>query len=227
MSNYFIRIESLMGSNNFQKLQKATVAIVGIGGVGGMAAIALARSGINKIIIQDFDVVDESNFNRQVVANIDTIGKPKVFVLEEMIKKINPSCQVISLNEKFDINSSLFNYEFSYLIDAIDNIENKFLLINKCLEKNINFISSMGTAKKLDISKLAIVDINKTSYDPIAKIIRRKMRENNLNSHFKVLSSIEEPIKGEILGSYMPVTSTAGLMLADYIIKEILRNEEM
>lgn len=224
MSEYFNRLSALIGNENLNKLNSSTVAVVGLGGVGGTACLTLARSGVGNIIIQDFDIVNESNFNRQVIANIDSLGKYKVDAMEEMIKRINPSCNVIKINEKFDDNSSLFNHQFSYLIDAIDSLDNKFLLIKKCLYKNIKFISSMGTAKKLDIKKLDIIDINKTTYDPLAKIIRKKMRDEDLKAHFKVLSSTEEPLKSDILGSYMPVTSAAGLMLADYIIKKIINN---
>lgn len=224
MSEYFNRLSALIGNENLNKLNSSTVAVIGLGGVGGTACLTLARSGVGNIIIQDFDIVNESNFNRQVIANIESLGKYKVDAMEEIIKKINPSCNVIKINEKFDDNSSLFNHQFSYLIDAIDSLDNKFLLIKKCLNKDIKFISSMGTAKKLDIKKLDIIDINKTTYDPLAKIIRKKMRDEDLKAHFKVLSSTEEPLKSDVLGSYMPVTSTAGLMLADYIIKEIINN---
>lgn len=222
MNPFFERIETLIGENNFEKLSNETVAIVGVGGVGGTSIMTLARCGVGTLIIQDFDVVCESNFNRQVVANIDTLGKNKVDAMEEIILKINPKCKVIKLNEKFDSNSKLFSYNFNYLIDAIDSVNDKLLLIKTCLEKNINFISSMGTAKKFDIKKLEITTINKTSYDPLAKVIRKRLRENNINNNFMVLSSTEEPKKSDCLGSYMPVTSTAGMMLADYIIKKII-----
>lgn len=222
MNPFFERIETLIGENNFEKLSNETVAIVGVGGVGGTSIMTLARCGVGTLIIQDFDVVCESNFNRQVVANIDTLGKNKVDAMEEIILKINPKCKVIKLNEKFDSNSKLFSYDFNYLIDAIDSVNDKLLLIKTCLEKNINFISSMGTAKKFDIKKLEITIINKTSYDPLAKVIRKRLRENNINNSFMVLSSTEEPKKSDCLGSYMPVTSTAGMMLADYIIKKII-----
>lgn len=222
MSKYLERLEALLGNENVEKLKNSTVAVVGLGGVGGIAAIALARSGVGTIIIQDFDTVCESNFNRQIIASIDTLGKFKVDVMEEMISKINPECKIIKVNEKFDSNSCLFKNDFNYLIDAIDSVNEKILLIKTCLDRNIDFISSMGTAKKVDIKKLAIININQTSYDPLAKVIRRKLRENNIMANFKVLSSTEEPKKLEMLGSYMPVTSTAGLMIADYIIKKII-----
>lgn len=223
MNKYFCRIETLVKEEGFKKIQNATVSVIGLGGVGATAAITLVRSGVKKIIIQDFDKVAESNFNRQILANLDTLNMYKTDALELLIKKINPECEVIKINEKFDDNSSLFNYQFDYLIDAIDSVDNKFLLIKTCVDKNIKFISSMGTAKKFDIKKLDIIDINKTTYDPLAKAIRRKMKENEFKAHFKVLSSTEVPEDCEILGSYMPVTSAAGLMLADYVLKEILK----
>lgn len=222
MNKYFQRLEALIGDNNFEKLSTTTVAVIGLGGVGGTSAITLARCGVGSLIIQDFDVVCESNFNRQVIANVSTLGKYKVDVLEEMILKINPNCKVIKLNEKFDSSSTLFSHKFDYLIDAIDSVDDKINLIKNCLNNNICFISSMGTAKKFDIKKLEITTINKTTYDPLAKVIRKKLRIDNINDNFNVLSSTEEPKKGEILGSYMPVTSCAGLMLADFIIKKII-----
>ena len=137
MNSFFQRLEALLGIENLEKLKNSSVAVVGLGGVGGMATISLARSGIGTIIIQDFDVVCESNFNRQIIANVDTIGKKKVDVMEEMILKINPNCNVIKLDEKFNSSSRLFEYKFDYLIDAIDSVDDKILLIESCLNKKI------------------------------------------------------------------------------------------
>ena len=193
MNSFFQRLEALLGIENLEKLKNSSVAVVGLGGIGGMATISLARSGIGTIIIQDFDVVCESNFNRQIIANVDTIGKKKVDVMEEMILKINPNCNVIKLDEKFNSSSRLFEYKFDYLIDAIDSVDDKILLIESCLNKKIDFISSMGTAKKVDIKKLSITKINQTAYDPLAKVVRRKLRDKNISDNFMVLSSNEEP----------------------------------
>ena len=222
MNSFFQRLEALLGIENLEKLKNSSVAVVGLGGIGGMATISLARSGIGTIIIQDFDIVCESNFNRQIIANVDTIGKKKVDVMEEMILKINPNCNVIKLDEKFNSSSRLFEYKFDYLIDAIDSVDDKILLIESCLNKKIDFISSMGTAKKVDIKKLSITKINQTACDPLAKVVRRKLRDKNISDNFMVLSSNEEPKKTTILGSYMPVTASAGLMISDYIIKMII-----
>ena len=199
MNSFFQRLEALLGIENLEKLKNSSVAVVGLGGIGGMATISLARSGIGTIIIQDFDVVCESNFNRQIIANVDTIGKKKVDVMEEMILKINPNCNVIKLDEKFNSSSRLFEYKFDYLIDAIDSVDDKILLIESCLNKKIDFISSMGTAKKVDIKKLSITKINQTAYDPLAKVVRRKLRDKNISDNFMVLSSNEEPKKTGLL----------------------------
>lgn len=211
---------------DFSKIQNAKVAIIGVGGVGGVATIALARSGVCNFILCDFDKVNVSNINRQVVANTKTIGRFKVDVLEEMILDINPNARIIKIKEPFNENSSLFKEEIDYLVDAIDDVNNKYLLIKETLKRNIPFISSMGTAKKTNIKKLIITDINKTSYDPLARIIRKMIRDEGLNLKFMCLSSTEEVmLKGSELASYMPVTACAGLMIADYIIKKIGENE--
>ena len=219
----FKRLFSLLNDNQIERIQNAKVCIVGIGGVGSVATEVLARSGISKFVLCDFDVIQESNINRQVIANQNTIGKYKVDVAKEKILEINPNACVEVIKERFSDELSLFDFKFDYLIDAIDDINNKFLLIKTCLEKDIPFISSMGTAKKFDSSLLKVVDINKTSYDPLAKRIRKMLRDNNINKKFMVVSSTEEPKNSDILGSYMVVTAYSGLLLADYIIKEIIK----
>lgn len=215
------RLLPLLKEEGINKLKKATVAVIGVGGVGGISAIALARSGVGNIIIQDFDTVEESNINRQIVADYSTIGLSKVDVLEKQIKNINPNCNVIKLNSFFDKdNLSIFDYNINYVIDAIDSFDSKCLLIEHCIKNNIAFISSMGAAKKLDPSKIAITRLNKTSYDPLAKKIRMKFKNNN----FYVVSSTEEP-KCEELGSYMPVVSIFGLLCAHHVISKIVGEE--
>jgi tRNA A37 threonylcarbamoyladenosine dehydratase len=215
----FERLEYLLGEKKLASLNQATVAIVGLGGVGGVCAITLARSGIGHLIIQDFDVVQESNINRQMIANYQTIGIKKTTLVYEEIKKINPCCQVTVIDEHFDENSSLFNHPISFLVDAIDQVPEKILLIKSCLFHHIPFISAMGAAKKFDLKKLEIVEIQKSTYDPLAKIIRKKLREEHIYDKIMVVSSSEEVAPITNLGSYMPVTATAGLLLADYTLK--------
>ena len=212
------RLIPLFKEAGIEKIANATVAVVGVGGVGGICAITLARSGVGNIIIQDFDVVEESNINRQIVANYNTIGLSKVDILEKQIKEINPNCKVTKLNSFFnEDNLNLFSYNIDYVVDAIDSFSSKCLLIEKCIEKNIDFISSMGAAKKIQPTKVCITKINKTSYDPLAKKIRSKFKNNN----FYVVSSTEEA-KCEELGSYMPVVSTFGLLAAHHVIMKIV-----
>ncbi len=218
----FERLEFLLGSSSIDKLNNSKVAVVGLGGVGGVSAITLARNGVGTLIVQDFDVVAPSNINRQIIANYETIGKSKADLVEEEIKRINPNCKIIKLNERFNENSKLFDYDFDFLIDAIDQIDDKYLLITTCVTKKINFISSMGAAKKTDQTKLAIMEISKTTYDPLAKILRKKLRDDQIYDKIMVGSSTEAPRKIANLGSYMPVTASMGLLLADYVIKKII-----
>ncbi len=212
------RLIPLFKEEGINKLQNATVAVVGVGGVGGICAITLARSGVGNIIIQDFDIVEESNINRQIVANYNTIGMSKVDVLYNQIKEINPNCNVIKLNSFFDKdNLSLFSYNIDYVIDAIDSFDSKCFLIENCINRNIKFISSMGAAKKIDPSKVEITKLQKTSYDPLAKKLRNKFKNNN----FYVVSSTENS-KCEELGSYMGVVSTFGIYAAHHVITQIV-----
>ena len=218
----FQRIIALIGLDNFNKLSSSTVAVIGLGGVGGTCALSLARCGVGNIIILDSDKVEYSNINRQLIANEATINEYKTDVLEKMILDINPNCKVTKLTERFNSESHLFDYQFDYLCDCIDSVNDKLELINKCFINNIPFISSMGTALKMDIKKLEITKISKTSYDPLAKVIRKKAKELSIGD-FYVLSSTEEAKKSDILASYMPVTSTAGLMISDFIIKNLIK----
>ncbi len=218
--SFLERLLYLLGQEQIEKLRNATVAVIGLGGVGGVAAITLARSGVGSLLIQDYDIVQESNINRQIIANYQTLGRKKTDVCEEEILKINPNCKVIKLDEKFNQESELFSNKFDYLIDAIDSVPDKKMLIEKSLENKICFISSMGAAKKMEPTKLSIMELRKTSYDPLAKILRSHFRD--YKEPIMVVSSTEEVKSIPNLGSYMPVTATAGLLLADYIIKKII-----
>lgn len=214
----FERLMPLFGELALDKLAASTVAVIGIGGVGGEAAICLARSGVGNIIICDYDLVEESNINRQIVASTKTIGLNKTDCLEKMIKDINPSCNVYKLTKKVD--KDLFNLKIDFLIDCIDDINSKIDLISGCIDKKVPFISSMGAAKKVDPSKVCVTKLSKTAYDPVAKVMRNRFK----NKDFYVVSSTEEP-KCSGLGSYMPVVATFSLLLSDYCIKYIINKE--
>ena len=222
----FERLRALI-PDKFDLIKTKKVLVVGLGGVGGYAVEALVRSGISDITIVDYDVVDITNINRQIIALHSTIGKYKTEVFKNRINDINPDCSVTVKNMKIDDNNinSLFEKDYDYVVDACDTISVKKELIRICLRKNIKLISSMGTAKKLDLTKLEIVDVRKTSYDPIAKIIRKMVKEEKISKKVWVISSTEKPVdtKDNVLGSTAFVPSTAGLLCAKFIINDIIK----
>lgn len=223
----FERLESLIGED-INKLKNKTIAVVGVGGVGGYVVETLVRNGIENIIIVDNDTVDITNKNRQIIALDSTINKSKVEVFENRIKDINKNCNVFTLNMFLNEESKkeLFKYDIDYLVDACDTVQTKIMLIRECINRGIKFISSMGTANKFDPKKLVITDLKKTSYDPLAKVIRREINKLNINDKVTVLSSTEEPIKTKGLGSYSAIPNIAGILIADYIIKDIIKSED-
>ncbi len=221
----FDRVIKLIGEENLDKIRSKTVCVVGLGGVGGYAVEGLVRSGIGKLILVDYDKVDISNLNRQIIANCNNIGYYKTDVAEERIRDINPACEVIKLNIKLseDNIDDLFLHKFDYLIDACDTVVVKEELIKRCLDKKIGFICSMGTGNKLYPSKLEVMDIKKTSYDPIAKKIRKHLKEHNINGKVMVVCSSEqrEKFQGSI-PSMMFVPATSGILCANYVINDII-----
>ena len=222
----FDRLEKLIGKENLNKLHSKTVAVVGVGGVGGYALETLVRNGIENVIIVDNDTIDITNKNRQIIALNSTIDMNKVDAFEKRIKDINENVNVIKiqifLNE--ETKKELFKYNIDYLVDSCDTVTTKIMLIRECLNRNIKFISSMGTGNKFDPKKLVITDIKKTSYDPLAKVIRHEINKLNITDSITVLSSTEEPIKTGLRtpASYSVVPNTAGILIADYILKEII-----
>ena len=226
----FKRLEMLIGKDNLNILKNKSVLILGVGGVGGYVAEALARSNIGTLILVDYDIVDVTNINRQIIALESTIGKKKVDVLEERIKDINSGCKIIKINKFIDLNNleDLFKYNIDFFVDACDTVTTKKEVIKKCLDKDIDFISSMGTGNKLDPSKLEIIDIRKTVNDPLARILRKFIKDEKINKKVMVLSSKELPIKtGERTpGSTAFVPSSAGLLIASYIIRIFINNEK-
>lgn len=221
----FERNISLIGENNFNKLKTKKVLIVGIGGVGGYALETLVRSGIHFIDIIDFDKIDITNLNRQIVANQNNISNLKVDEALIRAKSINPNVIIktysIFLN-KDNINE-LINKKYDYIIDACDSVDTKLELIRYSIENNIKLISSMGTAKKLDPTKLSITTLDKTNYDPLAKVMRKRAKDMKINlKKVNVVSSIEQPIESETLGSFMMVPAVAGILCAKFVIGKII-----
>lgn len=222
----FDRLEKLIGQDNINKLHNKTIAIIGLGGVGGYTLETLIRNGIENIILVDNDTIDITNKNRQIIALDSTIDKYKVDAFESRIKDINKNVNIIKLNIFLNEENKkeLFKYNIDYLIDTCDTVSTKIMLIRECLNRNIKFISSMGTGNKFDPTKLKITELKKTSYDPLAKVIRHELNRLNINEKVIVLSSMEEPIKtkNRTPYSYSAVPNIAGILIADYIIKDIV-----
>lgn len=216
------RLELLIGKDNIKLLESKTVLIIGLGGVGGHALESIVRSGIGQVIIVDNDVVDITNLNRQLISTKSNIGQNKVDVAHSRINEIS-NTKVIKIKEF--INDSnidiLFNNKIDYIIDACDTIDTKYLLIKEAIKRNIKIISVMGTAKKMHPELLEIICLDKTSYDPIAKILRKKLRDNHINDKIMCICSKEAPLIKE-MGSNSLVPSVAGIMAASYVINDIV-----
>ena len=223
----FDRFKLLIGEKSFDNISNKTILVVGVGGVGGYTVTSLARSGIENIIIIDFDTVDITNINRQIIAYHSTIGKKKVDVLSDMLLDINPNINVIKYDLFLDESNLLEifdKHKIDYVVDACDAIKTKKAIIEYCLNKNIKFISSMGTGNKLDPTKLSVMDIRKTNNDPVARIMRKWVKDNKINKKIPVLCSSELPKKlGNVVSSNSFVPSTAGLIITSYIIDDIIK----
>lgn len=219
------RLKRLIGEENIEKIKKQTVIILGLGGVGGYATETLARSGIGNLILVDYDIVDVTNLNRQIIATKETIGKNKVDVWKERVSIINPDIKVKGINAKIlpDNMDLLFQEKPDYIVDACDYIDTKKALILECLKNKVKLISSMGTGNKMDPSKLEIIDIRKTSYDPIAKVLRKFVKDNKITKKIPVVCSKEVPRKiSSPVGSNAFVPASAGILCASYIINDIV-----
>lgn len=220
------RQDSLIGKENTDILCGLSVMIFGIGGVGGFTAEALARCGVGKIILVDFDTVSLSNINRQIIADTTTVGMKKTAVMADRIKKINPECEVIEKDIFVNAENAreiIESENVDYVIDAIDNVTAKIAIISCCKELGIGIISSMGTGNKLDSSRFKICDIHKTSVCPLAKVVRHELKVRNIKN-VPVLFSDEEPLlKGErVPASVAFVPSVAGLMIAGYVVRQVI-----
>ncbi|MGM0378381.1 MAG: tRNA threonylcarbamoyladenosine dehydratase [Bacillota bacterium] len=230
MNHKFYKEEILIGKDNIKKLENKHIALFGIGGVGSFVAEALARAGIGKLTIIDFDKIEKSNINRQIHANFETIGKLKTDVMSKRIKKINPSINIKKISLKYNEknHTKIFNKNWDYIIDAIDMVSSKLFLIEKAKENNINIISSMGTANKIKPSLFKITDIFDTKMCPLARVMRRELRKRNIKD-VKVLYSDEKPknFNGDLRkkGTLSFVPSIAGLMIAGEVIRDIIDYE--
>lgn len=242
MQNRFMRTETLLGKEAMQKLQNSTVMIVGLGAVGGYALEAVARSGIGRLVLVDFDVFDETNINRQILALSSTIGQKKTEVAKKRVFEINPTCKVeikdLFVNEETIEN--LFDERPDFVIDAIDSLNSKCALIQKLCEEKIPFVSSMGAALKTDVSKIKIGTLDDTKNCTLAKFVRRRLRKRGINlKKIKcVFSEENSPLSKtalirndgddrvrNILGSLPTITAIFGLCAANEAIMFLAGNE--
>ena len=227
------RTELLIGSDNIEKLKKSNVIVFGLGGVGGATVEALVRAGIGNLSIVDFDTVDKTNLNRQIITTQSVIDKPKVEVAKERILSINPDINLTVYNKKFlKENIDLFfkDKKYDYIVDAIDLVTPKLDLIEFATNSKILIISCMGTGNKINPAQFKVADIKKTSVCPLAKIIRKELKKRRINK-LKVVYSDETPRKpfnldggrekAKNVGSISFVPPVAGMLLASEVIKDI------
>lgn len=239
METYLERMELLIGKEGLAQLKKATVMVVGVGGVGSYAAEELARCGIGKIILVDADRVAPSNLNRQLHASFSTLGRLKTEVMKERILTFREDCEIITHECFYDssVNSVLFDQPIDFVIDAIDTLTSKADLIQYCLIHKIPFISSMGMANRWDPTKVMQCDLMKTSYDPLAKVLRQIIRKRRIKGKIPVICSSETPFtqrkivneEGITRKQKMPPASTpfvpsaAGIACASYAVRKLLK----
>lgn len=220
------RLELITTKEKIEKIKEKNILLIGLGGVGGYVFETLVRSGIENITIVDGDTFEESNLNRQLLSLKSTINKNKTDVAESRAKEINENIKIkkiIQVLTKENINEINFK-EYDYVIDACDTLEIKKQIIKICTKNNIKFISSMGTGNKFHPELLELTTLDKTEYDPIAKILRKYVKEEKINKKIKVVSSKEKPIKTNTttIGSNAFVPATAGLLLTSYVINDIV-----
>ena len=220
----FEREELLIG-DKINLLKNKTILVLGLGGVGGYVTESLARCGIGNLILVDYDKVDITNINRQIIATYSNIGKLKTDCFKERIADINKNCNVKVLNIFYgnDNKNILFEDNIDYVIDCCDSLESKKILIEECFKRNIPIISSMGTGNKFHPELFKITKLKKTEYDPLAKKLRYLLKDNKELLEVDVLYSTEKPVeyKGKI-GSISYVPSVAGLLITSYVINKFI-----
>ncbi|HBF4992960.1 TPA: tRNA threonylcarbamoyladenosine dehydratase [Clostridioides difficile] len=231
-NNFTTRTSFLVGDDGIKKLNNSNIIVFGVGGVGSFTVEALARAGVGNITIVDFDDVDITNINRQIPALHSTVGRYKVDVMEERILDINPNINIKKIRSLYnkDTSDEILTERYDYVVDAIDMVSSKIHLIETCEKKGLKIISSMGMGNKLDPTKIVVTDIHKTSTCPLAKVMRKELRDRGIKK-LKVVYSTEQPIelKKKVMngrkvtpGSISFVPSVGGLIIASVIVNELL-----
>ena len=220
------RLESLIGEENIEKIKKLNVLIIGLGGVGGYVIESLIRCGVGHITLVASDTIKPSNINRQIIATSRNNNKYKTREWKKRIKLINKDANVSIINTHIteDNIECLFTYKYDYIIDACDTTKVKVKLIRECHDKGIKLVSSMGTANKIDATRVRITTLDKTETDPLAKKIRHDLgKDRVLMKDVTVVTSDEKPINTKMLGSTSFVPATAGLFITNYIINDVIK----
>ena len=220
--------EKLIIGDKINILKDKRVLVLGLGGVGGYVTESLARCGVGSLVLVDFDIVDITNINRQIIALYSNIGKKKTDCFKERLLDINPNINIMLYDLFYDKDTKdvIFDGNIDYVIDCCDSLESKKILIEECFKRNIPIISSMGTGNKLHPEKFKITTLSKTEYDPLARKLRYLFRDNKeILNKVMVIYSSEKPsdFKGKI-GSISFVPSVAGLMLTSFVINKFLEN---
>ena len=219
------RLLKLISQDELKLLNDLNILLVGVGGVGGYALETLARMGVLNFTIIDHDKIDQSNLNRQIISLNSNIGNYKVDEFKNRLLDINPNINIIAKKEFIDKNNieTLFKTKYDFIIDACDTVTTKVLLIKYAKLNNIKIISCMGTGNRFDPTKLSITDIYKTNYDPLSKIMRKLLKEENIKKQDVIYSSeIPVKVKNRVNGSTSLVPSVAGVYCAYYVIKNTL-----
>lgn len=222
------RLESLVGNENIEKIKKLKILVLGLGGVGGYVVESLVRCGVSNITLVDGDTIKPSNINRQIIATSKNNNKYKTKEWKKRIKLINKDAIVNIINTHItdDNMEVLFSDNYDYIVDACDTSKVKVKLIKECHNKGIKLISSMGTANKLDATKLIITTLDKTESDPLARKLRQELsKEKELMKDVVVVTSTEKAINNKMLGSTAFVPAVAGLLITNYIILDITKNK--
>lgn len=226
MKTYLDKSIQLLGEENIKSLGDKTVLVIGLGGVGGTALEALARSGLKKFVLIDFDKVDETNLNRQVLYTKDDVGRNKVEAAKDRLLKINPEFEIATQNLKIEecTLNDLNVGKVDFIIDAIDYIPGKLHIIEYSIKNRIPFITSLGMGNRLNPEDVTLTKLNNTENDPLAKKLRYEVKQKGLDlKEINVVFSKEIPlIKSPKPASMMMVPSTAGLIIAKYVLSTIL-----
>lgn len=231
-NNFTMRTSLLIGEDGIKKLKDSNVLVIGVGGVGSFCVEALVRAGVGNITIVDYAKVEESDFNRQLPGLISNLNKEKVQVVKDRLLDINKDLNIRAINCIFNEESSseIFSEDYDYVVDAIDMVSSKIHLIQLCMEKNIPIISSMGMGNKLDPTKIEVSDISKTNTCPLAKVMRKELRDRGIE-HLKVVFSTEQPLEVKekisnghriLPGSISFMSSCGGLIISSQVIKDLL-----